>query len=216
MIIERMMSKANVNMNEVVKLEEAKKILEILKRHYPGIFDGLKIKYGDFYCYNERTHTVYIQDDLNWTDEEIKCDYAIIDIVNEKYGLNLEKNARCISMHALLHELGHAADLTYKRVQGRYEEYMESEEQERIVFDSKKRAYYNMRYEYEEKMEIVNFGRGYNHEERDEILIEAEELENEMKQLEKELDRDYREIITEAAADRFCAYLLKGMCRNII
>ena len=214
MIIERM--NKEVNMNEVVKLEEAQKILEILKRHYPGIFDGLQIKYGDYYCYDERRHIVYIQDDLNWIEEELEHDYAIIDIVNEKYGLNLEKNARCISMHALLHELGHAADLTYKRVQGRYEEYMESEEQERIVFDSKKRAYYNMRYEYEEKMEIVNFGRGYNHEERDEILIEAEELENEMKQLEKELDRDYREIITEAAADRFCAYLLKGMCRNII
>ena len=214
MIIERM--NKEINMNEVVKLEEAKKILEILKRHYPGIFDGLQIKYGDYYCYDERRHIVYIQDDLNWIEEELEHDYAIIDIVNEKYGLNLERNARCVSMHALLHELGHAADLTYKKVFGQYEEYMESEEQERIVFDSKKRAYYNMRYEYEEKMEIVNFGRGYNHEERDEILIEAEELENEMKQLEKELDRDYREIITEAAADRFCACLLKGMCKNII
>ena len=122
MIIERM--NKEVNMNEVVKLEEAKKILEILKRHYPGIFDGLEIRYGDYYCYNESRHIVYIQNDLNWIEEELEHDYAIIDIVNEKYGLNLEKNARCISMHALLHELGHAADLTYKRVQGRYEEYM--------------------------------------------------------------------------------------------
>ena len=214
MIIERM--NKEINMNEVVGIEEAKKILEILKRHYPGIFDGLKIKYGDFYCYNERTHTVYIQDDLNWTDEEIKSDCAIIDIVNEKYGLKLEKNARCISMHALLHELGHAADLTYKKVQGRYEEYICVDEDERIIFDSKKRAYFNMQDEYEELMDIVHFGRGYSHEERDEILIEAEKLANEIEQLEDELDRDYREITTEAAADRFCACLLKGMCRNII
>ena len=214
MIIEKM--NKEININEVVKLEEAKKILEILKRHYPGIFDGLKIKYGNFYCYNERTHTVYIQDDLNWTDEEIKSDCAIIDIVNEKYGLNLEKNARCISMHALLHELGHAADLTYKKVQGRYEEYICVDEDERIIFDSKKRAYFNMQDEYEELMDIVHFGRGYSHEERDEILIEAEKLADEIEQLEDELDRDYREIITEAAADRFCACLLKGMCKNII
>ena len=216
MIIERIMSKANVNMNEVVKLEEAKKILEILKRHYPGIFDGLQIKYGDYYCYDERRHIVYIQDDLNWIEEELEHDYAIIDIVNEKYGLNLERNARCVSMHALLHELGHAADLTYKKVQGRYEEYMEIEENDRIVFDSKKQAYFKMRYEYEEMMEIVDFGRGYSHEERDEILKEAEELEVEMEQIARELDRDYREIITEAAADRFCVCLLKGMCKNII
>ena len=189
---------------------------EILKRHYPGIFDGLQIKYGDYYCYDERRHIVYIQDDLNWIEEELEHDYAIIDIVNEKYGLNLERNARCVSMHALLHELGHAADLTYKKVQGRYEEYMEIEEQDRIVFDSKKQAYFKMRYEYEEMMEIVDFGRGYSHEERDEILKEAEELEVEMEQIARELDRDYREIITEAAADRFCVCLLKGMCKNII
>ena len=214
MIIERM--NKEINMNEVVKLEEAKKILEILKRHYPGIFDGLQIKYGDYYCYDERRHIVYIQDDLNWIEEELEHDYAIIDIVNEKYGLNLERNARCVSMHALLHELGHAADLTYKKVQGRYEEYMEIEEQDRIVFDSKKQAYFKMRYEYEEMMEIVDFGRGYSHEERDEILKEAEELEVEMEQIARELDRDYREIITEAAADRFCVCLLKGMCKNII
>ena len=214
MIIERM--NKEINMNEVVKLEEAKKILEILKRHYPGIFDGLQIKYGDYYCYDERRHIVYIQDDLNWIEEELEHDYAIIDIVNEKYGLNLERNARCVSMHALLHELGHAADLTYKKVQGRYEEYMEIEENDRIVFDSKKQAYFKMRYEYEEMMEIVDFGRGYSHEERDEILKEAEELEVEMEQIARELDRDYREIITEAAADRFCVCLLKGMCKNII
>ena len=214
MIIERM--NKEINMNEVVKLEEAKKILAILKRHYPGIFDGLQIKYGDYYCYDERRHIVYIQDDLNWIEEELEHDYAIIDIVNEKYGLNLERNARCVSMHALLHELGHAADLTYKKVQGRYEEYMEIEENDRIVFDSKKQAYFKIRYEYEEMMEIVDFGRGYSHEERDEILIEAEKLAVEMKQISNELDRDYREIITEAAADRFCVCLLKGMCKNII
>lgn len=212
MIIERM--NKEVNMNEVVKLEEAKQIVEILKRYYPGVFDGLEIRYGDYYCYNDVDHVIYIQDDIAEYDSE--RDYAVIDIVNEKYGLNLEKNARCISMHALLHELGHAADLTYKRVQGRYEEYMCIENDERIMFDVKKRAYFNMRDEHEELMDIVNFGQGYNHEQRDEMLIEAEELEMEMKQLEKELDRDYREIITEAAADRFCACLLKGMCKNII
>ena len=214
MIIERM--NKEINMNEVVKLEEAKKILEILKRHYPGIFDGLKIKYGDFYCYNERTHTVYIQSGLGWTDEEIKSDCAIIDIVNEKYGLNLEKNARCISMHALLHELGHAADLTYKRVQGRYEEYMCIEEDDRTVFNTKKYAYFNIREEYDEIIEAIHCNEDLSEEEREDLNERAFELADEIEELEYELDRDYREIITEAAADRFCACLLKGMCRNII
>ena len=215
MIIERMSKE--INMNEVVKLEEAKKILEILKRHYPGIFDGLEIKYGDYYCYDERRHIVYIQYDLNWIEEELEHDYAIIDIVNEKYGLNLEKNARCISMHALLHELGHAADLTYKKVQGRYEEYMENEEHERIVFDSKKRAYFNMRYELDEVYdEIIELNPIGNEIKIAELNEKRKELEIKMEEVAKELDRDYREIITEAAADKFCAYLLKGMCRNII
>ena len=214
MIIERM--NKEIDMNEVVKLEEAKKILEILKRHYPGIFDGLEIKYGDYYCYDERRHIVYIQYDLNWIEEELEHDYAIIDIVNEKYGLKLEKNARCISMHALLHELGHAADLTYKKVFGRYEEYMENEEQERIVFDSKKRAYFNMREEYDEIIEAIHCDEYLSKEEREELNDRAFELADEIEELECELDRDYREIITEVAADRFCACLLKGMCRNII
>ena len=215
MIIERM--NKEIDMNEVVKLEEAKKILEILKRHYPGIFDGLEIKYGDYYCYDERRHIVYIQYDLNWIEEEMERDYAIIDIVNEKYGLKLEKNARCISMHALLHELGHAADLTYKKVFGRYEEYICIDEDERIIFDSKKRAYFNMRDEYEDIHYRLNRTKtNLSEEKREELNEKAFELADEMKQIEKELDRDYREIITEAAADRFCACLLKGMCRNII
>ena len=214
MIIERMSKE--INMNEVVKLEEAKKILEILKRHYPGIFDGLEIRYGDYYCYNESRHIVYIQNDLNWIEEELEHDYAIIDIVNEKYGLNLEKNARCISMHALLHELGHAADLTYKRVQGRYEEYMCIENDERIMFDVKKHAYFNMRQEYEEIIEAIHYDEDLSKEEREELNDRAFELADEMEELEYELDKNYREIITEAAADRFCACLLKGMCRNII
>ena len=214
MIIERM--NKEINMNEVVKLEEAKKILEILKRHYPGIFDGLEIKYGDYYCYDDCRHIVYIQDDLNWIEEELEHDYAIIDIVNEKYGLNLEKNARCISMHALLHELGHAADLTYKRVQGRYEEYMCIEEDDRTVFNTKKYAYFNIREEYDEIIEAIHCNEDLSEEEREDLNERAFELADEIEELEYELDRDYREIITEAAADRFCACLLKGMCRNII
>ena len=214
MIIERM--NKEVNINEVVKLEEAKKILEILKRHYPGIFDGLEIKYGDYYCYDDRRHIVYIQYDLNWIEEELERDYAIIDIVNEKYGLNLEKNARCISMHALLHELGHAADLTYKRVQGRYEEYICIENDERMMFDVKKYAYFNMRQEYDEIIEAIHYNKDLSKEEREDLNERAFELADEMEELEYELDRDYREIITEAAADKFCACLLKGMCRNII
>ena len=214
MIIERM--NKEINMNEVVKLEEAKKILEILKRHYPGIFDGLEIKYGDYYCYDDCRHIVYIQDDLNWIEEEMEHDYAIIDIVNEKYGLNLEKNARCISMHALLHELGHAADLTYKRVQGRYEEYMCIEEDDRTVFNTKKYAYFNIREEYDEIIEAIHCNEDLSEEEREDLNERAFELADEIEELEYELDRDYREIITEAAADRFCACLLKGMCRNII
>ena len=203
-----------VDMNKVVGIEEAKQIVEILKRYYPGVFDGLEIRYGDYYCYNDVDHVIYIQDDIAEYDSE--RDYAVIDIVNEKYGLNLEKNARCISMHALLHELGHAADLSYKKAFGQYEEYMEEEEIERMVFDSNKYAYFSMRVEHEELMEKVNFGQEYNHEKREEMLKEAKELEKEMEEVAHVLDYRYREIITEKAADKFSADLLKGLFRNII
>lgn len=205
-----------VDMNKVVGLKEAKRILEILKRHYPGVYDGLEIKYGDYYCYSEKDHIVYIQWKIDETEEDTIRENAVIDIVNKKYGLNLGYSAREKSMLAFLHELGHAADLSYKKAFGQYEEYKKKETIERMVFDSNVHAYYNMRTEHEELMEVVMFGLGYSHEERDEILKEAEELEKEIEDTEHVLDYNYREIITEKAADKFSSDLLKGLFRNII
>jgi hypothetical protein len=205
-----------VDMNKVVGLKEARQIVEILKRHYPGVFDGLEIKYGDYYCYDDARHIVYIQWKIDVTEEDTIRENAIIDIVNEKYGLNLGYSAREKSMQAFLHELGHAADLSYKKVFGQYKRYTEEETIERMIFESKKYAYYNMRMEHEELLDIVNFGLGYSHEERDEISKEADELEKEIEEIAHELDYEYREIITEKAADKFSADLLKGLFRNII
>ena len=42
------------------------------------------------------------------------------------------------------------------------------------------------------------------------------ELEIELEEAAKELDVEYREIITEKAADKFSADLLKGLCRGLI
>lgn len=205
-----------VEMNKVVGLKEARQIVEILKRHYPGVFDGLEIKYGDYYCYDNARHVVYIQWKMDVTKEDTIRENAVIDIINEKYGLNLGYSEREKSMLAFLHELGHAADLSYKKAFGQYEEYIKKETTERIVFDSNVHAYRNMRIEHEELMEVVMFGLGYTHEERDEILKEAEELEKEIEEVAHELDYEYREIITEKAADKFSSDLLKGLFRNII
>ena len=205
-----------VDMNKVVGLKEAKQIVEILKRHYPGVFDGLEIKYGDYYCYDNARHVVYIQWKIDVTKEDTIRENAVIDIVNEKYGLNLGYSAREKSMHALLHELGHAADLSYKKAFGQYEEYVEKEHDDKFVFESKKHAYFNMRMEYEELIEAINFKLDLSDEKRNEKLKDAEELEKEIEEVEHELDYEYREIITEKAADKFSADLLKGLFRNII
>jgi hypothetical protein len=151
-----------VDMNKVVGLKEARQIVEILKRHYPGVFDGLEIKYGDYYCYDDARHIVYIQWKIDETEEDTIRENAVIDIVNEKYGLNLGYSAREKSMHALLHELGHAADLIYKKAFGQYEEYVVSEEYDKYVFESKKYAYYNMRMELDDVYdEIIKEISGY-------------------------------------------------------
>lgn len=205
-----------VDMNKVVGLEEARRIVEILKRHYPGVFDGLEIKYGDYYCYDDVRHIVYIQWKIDVTEEDTRRENALIDIVNEKYGLNLGYSAREKSMHAFLHELGHAADLSYKKAFGQYKRYTEEETIERMIFDSNKYAYFNMRMEYEDLIEAINFKLDLSDEERNEKLKDAEELEKEIEEVAKELDYEYREIITEKAADKFSADLLKGLFRNII
>ena len=149
-----------VDMNKVVGLKEANKILEILKRHYPGIFDGLEIKYGDYYCYDDARHIVYIQWKIDVTDEDTIRENAVIDIVNKKYGLNLGYSKREKSMHAFLHELGHAADLSYKKAFGQYEEYMQNEEDEKVTFYLKQQDYNNIRYElndiYDEIITVSN------------------------------------------------------------
>ena len=206
-----------VDMNKVVGLKEARQIVEILKRHYPGVFDGLEIKYGDYYCYDDARHIVYIQWKIDVTEEDTIRENAIIDIVNEKYGLNLGYSAREKSMHALFHELGHAADLSYKKAFGQYEEYVCVEEYDKYVFESKKYAYYNMRMElddvYDEIIELNPIG---NEIKIAELNDKREKLEIELEEVAKELDIEYREIITEKAADKFSADLLKGLCRGLI
>jgi hypothetical protein len=206
----------NIDYNQVIGLKEARQIVEILKRHYPGVFDGLEIKYGDYYCYDDARHIVYIQWKIDETEEDTIRENAVIDIVNEKYGLNLGYSAREKSMQAFLHELGHAADLSYKKVFGQYKRYTEEETIERMIFDSNKYAYFNMRMEYEDLIEAINFKLDLSDEERNEKLKDAEELEKEIEEVEHELDYEYREIITEKAADKFSADLLKGLFRNII
>ena len=207
----------NIDYNQVIGIKEAEKILEILKRHYPGIFDGLKIKYGDYYCYDDDRHIVYIQWDVDLTEEDMIRENAVIDIMNKKYGLNLGYSKREKSVHAFLHELGHAADLSYKKAFGQYDEYIESEENDKIVFESKKHAYFNMRYELDEIYdEIIELNPIGNEIKIAELKEKREMLETEMEEVAKELDIEYREIITEKAADKFSADLLKGLCRGLI
>ncbi len=203
-----------VDMNKCITVEEAERILEIVKRVYPGVFDGLTIEYGDYYCYNHRTHRIWLEKDMCIADE-MQCQY-IIDHINREYGMNLGYNKRTMSIQAFLHELGHCADLMYHKAQGRYEMYIEQEEEERMIFDTKKYAYFNMRRERDELLEEMHFNPDLTKEERDEIMYEAEEIREEMERVEAMLDREYRMIITEQAADKFSADLLKGMFRTMI
>ena len=207
----------NIDYNQVIGIKEAEKIVEILKRHYPGIFDGLKIKYGGYYCYDDFRHIVYIQHDVDLTEEDEIRENAVIDIVNKKYGLNLGYSKREKSIHAFLHELGHAADISYKKAFGQYEEYMESEEHDIDIFELKKCDYLNTRKElskvYGKIIELNPIG---NEIKLEELNSKMKKLEIELEETAKELDWDYREIITEKAADKFSADLLKGLCRGLI
>ena len=207
----------NIDYNQVIGLEEANRILEILKRHYPGVFDGLKIKYGDYYCYDDVRHIVYIQWKIDVTDEDTIRENAVIDIVNKKYGLNLGYSKREKSMHAFLHELGHAADLSYKKAFGQYERYIQEEKIERMMFDSNTQEYRNIRSKlaevYKEIIELNPIG---NEIKLAELNSKTKELEIKLEETAKELDIEYREIITEKAADKFSADLLKGLCRGLI
>jgi hypothetical protein len=207
----------NIDYNQVIGLEEANRILEILKRHYPGIFDGLTIKYGGYYCYDDFRHVIYIQWKMEETDEDVKRENAVIDIINKKYGLNLGYSKREKSVQAFLHELGHAADLSYKKAFGQYEEYMQNEEDEKVTFYLKQQDYNNIRHElndvYDEIIELNPIG---NEIKLVELNSKMEELEIELEEAAKELDREYREIITEKAADKFSADLIKGLCRGLI
>ena len=207
----------NIDYNQVIGIKEANKILEILKRHYPGIFDGLEIKYGGYYCYDDFRHVIFIQHDVDLTEEDTIRENAVIDIVNKKYGLNLGYSKREKSMHAFLHELGHAADLSYKKAFGQYEEYMQNEEDEKVTFYLKQQDYINIRHElaevYKEIIELNPIG---NEIKLEELNEKREMLEIELKEAAKELDIEYREIITEKAADKFSADLMKGLCRGLI
>ena len=207
----------NIDYNQVIGLKEANKILEILKRHYPGIFDGLEIKYGGYYCYDDFRHVIYIQWKMEETDEDTIRENAVIDIVNKKYGLNLGYSKREKSMHAFLHELGHAADLSYKKAFGQYKEYMQKEEDEKVTFYLKQQDYRNIRSElaevYKEIIELNPIG---NEIKLAELKSKMKELEIELEEAAKELDKEYREIITEKAADKFSADLIKGLCRGLI
>ena len=156
-----------------INIEEAKEILEKVKEMYPGIFEKVNIRQSTNFMYSETFKRVYIAETFEeYTESQT---YGVIDHINNKYGLKIERNIRNASIQALLHELGHHKDYLEKREAGTYREYKEKEQREREEYEEIALRYYNG---------------------------------EEVKKTAQEINKMYREIVSEAEADKFSAEII--------
>lgn len=185
-------------MNKIIDLNEARNIVKFAKRIYP-LLNGVTVEYGDVFAYYPNEFRITIPEQLD--EKDISACTLILEHVNREFGAEFEINLREMSIHALLHEIGHHLDLEGKIFTQCIDEYLMADNYNRSLFDD---ACNDFKTRVDDFLEEVD-----NYEVSDE---EDEELEFTLEQkqilLEKEdeaLDILYRLIPTEYAADEFGA-----------
>lgn len=209
---------SNANMNEIITLEEAEIILEGVKNLFPGIIDDVYVVENPAgYAYNRS------EEGGKWIDIYPKCTdltsrvglkmikninrvgLKIIKHINNEFKSNFAQNLKTITINAFCHEIGHAIDFEIHKMLN--DETYEDDAEEQYNYFFIESSYY-----YDELDDFENYA--YEND----IDVEHVQLDawrKHLEEIEEELDRKYRMIITEYAADKFSAEFMNAYMKHI-
>lgn len=198
---------SNANMNKIITLEEAEIILEGVKNLFPGIIDDVYIVENPAgYAYNRSEEGgKWIDIYPERTDLLYRVGLKIIKHINNEFKSNFAQNLKTITINAFCHEIGHAIDFEIHKMLND-ETYEDDAEEQYNYFFIESSNYYD---------ELADFE---NYAYANDIDVEHVQLDAWRKHLEEreeELDRKYRMIITEYAADKFSAEFMNAYMKHI-
>ena len=134
----------------------------------------------------------------------------ILKHVNEEFNATFEYNLREMSIQALCHEMGHHIDFEGKYMTNRLEDYMLADHANRKIYDSYCEGFGNKVKDYFNRLETYE---AYEEVDEDiELAFENERIELQFE--DEELDKLYRLIPTEYAADEFSARFFMTYLRS--
>lgn len=193
-----MLDLRNANMNDVITIQEAEKILEIAKDAYPGLIDDVFICYDDEMGYSfTRTHSgekyITIYSEFPYWDDLEEVGEKILSYVNDQFNADFKLNMKVETINAFCHEIGHAIDFAQKeRDNDHYYEPITDEE-----YDYYRIQAHKVR---EEILEFKEYCYMYDIEFDDDCVAE---WYNYIVEMQDDLDYEYRMITTEYFADEF-------------
>ena len=185
----------NLN-NQLINLEEARNILKFAKRLYRAL-DGVEIEYGDVFAYYPNELIITIPEEF----DDIEQGMNILKHVNKEFNATFEYNLREMSIQALCHEMGHHVDFEGKFMTNRLEDYLLADSKNRQMYDNICSSFGNKVRDYFDRLETYE---AYEEVDKD-IELELENERIELQFEDNEIDKLYRMIPTEYAADEFSA-----------
>ena len=184
------------NLNQLINIEEARNILKFAKRIYRTL-DGVEIEYGDAFAYYPNELIITIPESF----DDVEQGMNILKHVNEEFNATFEYNLREMSIQALCHEMGHHIDFEGKIMTQRIEDYMMADCMNRQIYENVCKSFRNKVNDYFDRLEAYE---AYEEVDEDiELAFENERIELQFE--DEEIDKLYRMIPTEYAADEFSA-----------
>lgn len=194
-----------MNNNRIITLPEAERILQFAKRIYP-LLNGLYVEYGDTFAYYPNEFKITIPEEFN----DIEQGMNILEHVNKEFNATFEYNLREMSIQALCHEMGHHMDFEGKFMTNRLEDYLLADNKNRQMYDNICNSFGNKVRDYFDRLEEYE---AYEVVDRD-IEFELEQKRIELQFEDNEIDKLYRMIPTEYAADEFSARFFMTYLRS--
>lgn len=194
-----------MNNNRIITLPEAERILQFAKRIYP-LLNGVYVEYGDTFAYYPNEFKIIIPEEFN----DIEQGMNILKHVNKEFNATFEYNLREMSIQALCHEMGHHMDFEGKFMTNRLEDYLLADNKNRQIYDNICSSFGNKVRDYFDRLEEYE---AYEVVDRD-IEFELEQKRIELQFEDNEIDKLYRMIPTEYAADEFSARFFMTYLRS--
>ena len=181
--------------NRLINLEEARAILQFVKRVRPAL-NGVEVEYGEMFAYYPNDLIITIPEEFN---ENLGL--TVLQHVNKEFNADFEYNLKEISIQALLHECGHHLDFEGKIMTRRISDYMKADHYNRVKYEEAIQDFNERAKSF--LYELEEYEASEETDEELEFVLEQKRIDLDME--DDALDILYRLIPTEYAADEFSA-----------